>query len=358
MAQPVIEVMGVDVFPDADKLFVIEQQKEFDSSKLTNNTYTFTLNNLTKRYALTHPASIFTGNRWLYTPVKVWDSRGLLVWNGILTNVVPNYNGVPKTALTTKSVLFQIKDTVISYKSSDWETPADVFKNVCEQEGFTQYNNASVSKSISAYTGAGCYLKANIKTADGQKMQNLFDKLSEIGNARVYQYNNEVYFEHWTQDTPHASLFIKDKDLSSDPVIEVDQASIYNQYNIGYCGDAIGVATASVGALSREWYKTKSLPDMSTGSSGEMIYFKNETSAQYIGNGYIYRGHKTLDTTPEPLINITFGLNWDFERVLSIPTHFKFTYRYEDWTDKMFELTHYSVDENTRTITVGGREVQ
>ena len=93
--------------------------------------------------------------------------------------------------------MFKYYERIIVYQSSTWETGADAFKNICDDIGFTAYDDASVNKSISELTEADCYLKVSLQQEDGVTFQSIIEKLGEVTNSDVYTHNNIVYFIHW-----------------------------------------------------------------------------------------------------------------------------------------------------------------
>jgi hypothetical protein len=350
MPKPVLTVLGQNI---TDFLIgglpVIEEQQEFNFDKLISNTFSFVVNNESGKFGLNNAASLFQGNSWMNSEVKCWGWKGNQIWEGVLIDVVPNYQmSPPQTTLTTKMSLFNVKDELIEYESSDWETPANSFQNICDAISFTDYDTTSLQTSINAFTAAGCEWKMNINKSEGQKFQNLVEKIAEYSNTIVYGHLNKLYFQHWTPYTQGANIELLEKDLITKPVIKSHRGTFFNQYNIGYIG---GVATDStLGAVSRNRYKTKEFPQMSTGATSEQIYFKDLTSAQYIGESIIKRGHKTLTTNPTMLSEYTAQIDYEYREFIRVGLLIKQTFAPEEWVSKIFEVINFSIDENTRTI--------
>jgi hypothetical protein len=357
MSKPVLTMLGQDVTRYlTNGLPVVEEQKEFDFAKLINNVFTFEMDNIDSAFSLNNSKSLFHQINWMNQPVTLdgWDGTRLM--SGIITDIAPNYSGgTPKTTIMVKSSLFNYKDINIEYESSDWETPADTFKNICDLIDFTNYNTTAITRSKTIFEENSCYWKVEVKKDDGQKFQSLVEKIAEYSNSRLYSYQDYLYFEHWQPYTGGASLFIEEKDIISKPDIKSNRKILYNQYNIGYIG---GVATDStLGAASRAKYGTLEYPEMSTGDDEEMIYFKDSTSADYIGQSIIRRGHRDLAANPNVLVTSTQTIDYKFKDLMALNVYYKIDFYEESWDGKLFEVIRYAINDNTREISLTGLEV-
>jgi hypothetical protein len=357
MIKPVLTMLGQDVTEYlTGGLPSIEEQKEFDFAKLINNVFTFEMDNIDGAFSLNNEKSLFHQTTWMNQPVTLDGWGGDRLMSGIITDVAPNYSGgTPKTNVTVKSSLFTFKDINIEYTSSDWETPADTFKNICDAIGFDSYNTIAISRSKAAFTENSCYWKVVVEKEDGQKFQSLVEKIAEYSNSRLYSYQDDLYFEHWVQYTGGASLFIEESDIITKPDIKSNRKILFNQYNIGYIG---GVATdATYGASSRGRYGTLEYPEMATGSDEEMIYFKDSVSAKYIGESIILRGHRDLATNPSVLVTSTQTIDYRFKELMALNVFYRIDFTEESWDRKLFEIISYTINDNTREITITGLEV-
>jgi hypothetical protein len=357
MPKPVVTVLGIDITDRVKSLPAITETKEFNFSKITNNTFSFEAENIDGLLGLQNDESIFANTDWYNGAVNITGWQGTALWKSKLIDVAPNYqNRPPTTKITTKSTLYTFKDRKISYTSSTWETPADSFKNICDQEGFTNYDSGSVSQSKSAFVAASCYWKIDINADDGQSFQNTIEKIAETSNSRLYSYLNNLYFRHWTPYNGGASIFIKEKNLRSKPVISNNRNIFYNQYDIGYIGSRVS-DTAGIASASRAKYGITSPGEFATGSVDEMIYYKNLTSAQYIGESIIKRGHKNLSTNPQLLAQIACQVDYEFAPEFNLDSYIKLDFKDEDWNQKLFEILSYTINENTRSLTITALEV-
>ena len=134
---------------------------------------------------------------------------------------------------------------------------------------------------------------------------------------------------------------------------------LVNDYNVDYYESTAptnDAANNNIGSVSRERYGTKSLPEMRSGGSGQ-ITFKDLTSALYICEGYMRRTHANLETLPQPLIQISFQISADFKDFISLETFFKLTLSDESWTNKIFEIFQFQINEDKNTIDIVAVEV-
>jgi hypothetical protein len=357
MSKPVLKILGQDVTKYlSNGIPVAQEQKEFNFSNLINNVFVLEMDNTDGLFGLNNTTSLFYQTDWMNQVVTMTGYDGTQLFTGIITDVAPNYSsGRPKTNVTVKSSLFNSKDYNVEYISADWETPADSFKNICDSIDFNNYSSSSVASSKAQYENNSCYWKVDISKADGQKLQAVLEKIALYSNTRIYNYQDNLYFDHWTSSSPGASLFITERDIITKPNIKSNRKIFYNQYNIGYLG---GIATdTTIGISSRNKYGTVEAPEMSTGDTEELIYFKDLVSAKYIGDSIIKKGHKELQTNPNVLVTSTQQVDYKFKDLIGLNVYFKLDFTEESWDGKLFETIGYSINENTREITLTGLEV-
>ena len=330
--------------------------------KKISNSYTFTVENYDNFFTVNNPKSIFFGTTWLYSTCVIYNRDNEKIWDGIVTQVDRNHN--TKTAnITTKNNLFKVRNELVSYISSDWETPAEAVKNVLDNIGYTGYNEASINTSIDRYTTADCYIKCNINLEDNMTVQAFIEKLADYGNADAYSHLGELYFVHWKPFTGGVSINLntneRDKFRSLPQVAEME-SDLINDYSIGYDGDGGTPATDAdnnnIGNVSRSRYGTHSLPETNSDGDQQIVY-KDLTSAVYIGEGYIRRTHKDLTTDPQPLSKISFNLFSDNKEWITLQSYFRLTFSDENWTNKIFEVFEFTIDEDNDDIKLMAYEV-
>jgi hypothetical protein len=359
MAEPRVLIFGQDIYalgyvPRIDNIL---ERKTFRKDKLVANTYDLTVDNSDDYFSINNSRSPFNNSNWLWTPIQVYNRDEELVWDGNLWRIDRNHN--TKTAvLKSKNAFYEFRKTMIEYESSTWETPATAFKNLCDAYGYTNYNEASVSKSISQYEDAGCYIKCNFNISDNVTFQHAIEKIGEYGNADVYAHLNDTYFVHWVPFTGGVSILLdateRDK-LKSLPIVTEDETTLFNDYSIGYDGDggvaAIDSANGNIGNISRTKWGVHSLPELRSDIDAQIRY-QNLTSAVYIGEGYIRRTHKNLLKQPQPLTAIRFNIFSDNKEWITLQSYFNHTLPDESWTAKTFEVFEFTINEEEDDIEI------
>jgi len=236
-------------------------------------------------------------------------------------------------------------NTKISYTSSDWETPADAAKNILDQEGFTDYNNASFLKSASQLDSNSCYIKCFIEMEDDMSLQQSLEKLAEFGAADCYSHAGNIYYKHWQAFTGGVKVNLSESDIEDSPIVSSAINEIVNDYSIGYDGDANIPATDSanndIGSFSRVKFGTHSLREMG-GGEGTQIQYMDLTSAVYIGEQLIRRTHKNLDNANvSPLQIISSSLSLKHQEWLDLETYYRQSFSDEGWSNKLFEISRF-----------------
>ena len=364
MADPRIIIANQDIYAlgYVSNIAGINEKKTFQKDKLISNTYNLLVENYDNFFSINNSNSLFSGTNWLYEPIQVYNRDEELIWDGVITAIERNHN--TKTAIVkSKNLFFKFRNDKVEYTSSDYETPAIAFKNICDTMGFTGYNEASINTSDALYVAAGCYTKLNINLSDNLSFQHCLEKMGEYGNADVYSHKNEIYYVHWVPFTGGVSVTLnaneKDK-LKSLPIITEEERDLINQYNIGYEGDGGTAATDTgnnnIGLVSRNKLGVHSLREMRS-SDDTQFMFKDLTSAVYIGEGYIRRSQKNLSTDPAPLTKIKFNIFSDNKEWLDLQSYFRLTLPDESWTDKIFEVFEFNISEDNDDISLLAYEV-
>jgi len=362
MALPKVEVFGKDIYDLGlvTNIPGIGEQKTFQKDKLITNSFNITARNHEEFFSIGNPASLFNGADWLYTPVKVTGREGEVIWNGVLTNILRNHES--KTAeLVTKNGLYKLRNERINYSSSTWETGATAFRNIADAIGFTEYNERSVRASDNQLLEAGALMKVNVSIDDNISFQGITEKLAEYSNADAYSHDNEIHFQHWVRFNEPGAVKVKTADLKAFPSVTELEREILNDYSIGYDGDggvpATDAANGNIGVASRTKFGVKSVPELRSGSTDNMIAFKDLTTAVYVGEGYMRRTSKNIETNPLPLTQISFELFSTNREWLTLNSYFKLTFPDEGWTEKIFEVFQFTIDEDNDSIPIVAVEV-
>jgi len=357
MAIPTVVIMGNDIYQDyVEKIINIEEKKSFDKVKLTVNTYKLPVLNRDNQFSLNNPVSMFHGNDWLYTNIKITNKDSVIIWDGSITSI-PRDHKNQTAVIESKDSVFAFRNDLIEYESGSYETGADIFQAICDYAGYTNYNKASVSRSRSLLTNNNCYIKANINKSDQLTFQRAIEKIAILSNAYVFLSENELHFKVWEQYRGGSSIEITDSDFKDGfPTVDEDEASMINDYYIPYDG---GIATDNanndIGALSRSKNQIKVF-NSRTGVDKQFV-FQDLVSAVYIGEGKIRRSHKNLAKNPKPLTFMNFNLFSDFRNRLSLDTYIDISFSREAFENKIFEPFRYTIDENADNISLTVYEI-
>ena len=356
MANPQVIVAGIDLW---DKGYVkdfrsVSQQKSYQKDKLTTNSYSFEARNFDDFFSINNNDSIFVGTDWLYEDVLIKDRNSVTIWDGVLTGITRNHDTKIAT-IHSRDKLFTLRNRIIEYESSDWETIGDAFVNLCTQEGFTTYEKKIAADSIINYTANSCYVKVNINLSDKLTFQQACEKFGEYGNANVFMYNNIMYFDHWVPFSGTADITITDDDFKKKAIVYDNEKDMINDYSIGYYSDndvpATDLNTDNIGINARNRYGTKSLPELRS-SEGQII-FKDKPSASYIGQGAIKRSVANYSKQARPIIGAQFDLFVSkFRDFIDLNTYASITFSDEEWNNKVFEINSFGIDEESDTISI------
>lgn len=357
---PEVNLLGFDLYNlgYVDDIINISEQRTFKKDKLFVNEYKLKVKNFDNFFSIDNNVSLFKNNNWLFTPIIIKNESGEIIWDGIVTDIQADHE--KKIAnVVSKNVLAQYFKYKIEYTSSDWETGAEAFKNICDNIGFTNYNAKSVQDSINLLDYNSCYLKCRFDIEQGITFQQAIEKIAEYSGADCFVNKNDIYFKVWKQYVGGAIGSITENDLISLPKITHLSKEIINQYNIGYDNDGGTPATDDnsndIGLISRNNFGTFELPEMN--GTNSQIIFKDKTSATFVGELYIRRTHKNLLTYPMPLREIDFDLKYDFKYYLDINTYIKLPLSDESWNNKVFEITETVIDSNKNKISITALEV-
>lgn len=353
MVDPQVLTLGMDLFAlgKVDKLANINEKKTFRKDKLISNSYNLEVNNQDDFFSVNNNKSPFKDLIWLYKPITIIDRREIIIWTGIITGIDRDHN-TKKAVIKSKNSLFKFRKQNIEYTSADWETGASAFKNIADNIGFTDYDNASVQKSIDNLT-SNSKLKVNITKDNNMTFQAIAEKLGEYTNSDVYSHNGQINFVHWQAFDGTNKTSLNEKDLKTLPKVTELEKEIINDYRIGYHNDdgtpATDANSNNIGVLSRTKFDTQSLPEMQS-DTGRQISFENKAAAVYIGESYIRRTHKNLSTQPEPLTRIEHDLFSDQQQWIDLNTFYKLTLSDESWTGEPFEIFEFTINEETDNI--------
>ena len=343
------------------KLTDIIEQKTFQKDKLIVNQLVMLVKNFNDFFSLGNPKSLFSNSRWRFQTFRIINRDGEVTWDGILKQIFRDHRR-KMAKIVSVDRLYKFQKRNISYESSDWETPAESFKNLCDQEGFIWYNENSVTDSINQLDEAKCYIWCHFGLANDITFQQACEKLGMIGGADVYTHKNEMYYQHWIPFAGGVKVDLLESDLLKNPIIKDSEKDIVNDYRIGYAGD-LGISTTDsdnnkIGAESRLDinFGTRPFREMN-GRIGNQIEIKDLTGAIYIGEVLIRRTHIDLNGLPRPHDIMDIEIPATHSTWIDLRTYFTQTYRAENWNKKIFEVFKSVRSEDKNNIKLTGYEV-
>jgi len=360
---PQVLLLGQDLYAlrKVSSIFNVEEEKTFRKSKLITNNYVLNVDNEDDFFTPDNQGSIFNGANWRYSELEIIDENGIEIWRGILWDIVRKHEG-KKARLIFKNSYFQYGNNAIVYTSADWETPASAFKNICDQIGFTEYNQKSVTTSDSLFDDNNCFIKIDYTQADGIKFIEAIQKIADFSNSDLYVHLDELYFVHWTPFTGGVKFEIdvdkKGVDASNKvkiaPTVDSPESTLINDYSIDYYDSSGTPATDSannnIGSLSRSKFGTHSLSEFRTGA-GNQIVFKDKTSAVYMGESFIRESHVgDLARTPNIKQRCQLSLFSDHKDLITLGTFVRMNFSDENWSNKIYEVFKFKINREKDQI--------
>jgi len=335
------------------KITELKEKKTFRQQRLTTNTYNLLVDNTDDYFSVGKAGSQFNNSDWRYLSIEIYNEDGNLIWAGVIMDIVRNHSN--KTAvIQCKNTFFSMRNEVVNYTSSDWETPAEAFKNICMSVGFTKYHQKSYQDSHNVLDANSCKVKVNFNTENSVKFLDAVNKIALIGNADIYVHLDELYYVHWTEFTGGVKVQIdgnKRGILKKAPLVSSPENNLINDYSIDYFGSA-GIPVTDtlgdlIGVVSRKKYGVHNQGAVfRTGENSEII-FENITSAKYIGNSLIYKTHRgDLAKQPRPPEKIVVSLFSDNDQWTDLETFFGFSFSDESWDNKTFEMFEFISDDD------------
>ena len=354
---PEIFILGENIFSRTLDFLNVNEMKTFQKSKLITNTYTIPLKNEDDFFTVNNSKSIFNGSNWRYSTVTVNNGDGNKIWEGAIFDIKRNHRN--KTAdIICKNTYFNFRNDIINYQSSTWESGAAAFKNICDAIGFTKYNVASVNASDSQLVDNGCKLKVDIRTEDGKTFIQTVETLAELSNAYLYVHNDELFFVHWQPFTGGITTTINGNRrgvLKEAPIVTSPENEIINEYSIDYYESGKVPATDAnsnvIGLKSRNKFGDYPMSTFRTGSNQQFV-FMDKQSAIYIGEGYMKKTNRNLETEPEPPERNEFVLFADNDEWINLQSFFAFSFEEESWNEQVFETFQFTVDEDGDSLNV------
>ena len=362
ISNPSVIVSGFDIWKKGmmSSFPAVEHQKSFDKDRIFLADLSIDCFNLDHVFSLDNPLSLLYGIKWRGSEVKIKDFDGNKIWDGGLYQVNRDYN-TNAVGLTTKNYLYEDRYARVVYVSSDWETGAEAFENICIAYGITAYDKASVLQSKSYLVSKNCYMKVNLPAstdmASSKNIISVFETIGKMCGTDIFEYAGKFYFRVWQ---PRSALLVKtlisDGDIMESPVVGGNDKILINDYSISYDSDgdvpATDSANGNIGELSRTvngvyCYKVE---------SSDIITLKDLASAIFTGEVAIKQKHRNLATNPQTLNQVVFSMTMESGIYLDLLSFFNLTFSDEGWTEKPFEVFGLRHDFEQKILTITAYE--
>lgn len=365
MQRPEIKILGdtIEIYEKSYGLIDITEYRTLKRDGLFINQITIKFRNFDYWFSANKPSSTFSGNRYEYKSIRLYDRNGIKIWDGLILKIVREYKSKSMNA-TIYSVdrLYRMKDRIVEYESAAWEAPASAAKNIMDNMSFTNYNNGAINESIVIQEAAGISIKCNFNESDETKFNEALNKLAEIGVADCFTFNNDVIYRGWEEFEGGCSISITSSDLISHPKVDTLIGDIVNDYKIKYYGASDFTTDEdndNYGEISRQDDFYGQHQYSFDGSEGNQIMIENLAAAVAIGNNIMKRSHIGLLTNrPRSITTIQFELPFNFRKYLNVTSFLKFTYPAENWDEKIFEVMKTVRSEEKDSLKVLAYEVQ
>lgn len=361
MAEPTVTFLGQDLWAQGyvEDLPNLTERKTFRRDKLISNEYDLIVDNSNNFFSMDNSKSLLNGEVWLYSPIVITGTSEETIWDGIVTKIIRNDD---KAIIKSQNSFYKFRNQAIEYESSDWETGAHAFENICNLVGYTNIDSQSLERSKAILANNNCYIKVNINRSDDVEFQYAIEKIGIYSLADVYAHLNNIYFSVWDETDIFSVIELDESDLLTPPLnIQEENTEVINDFSLGYDGDLNIPITDSagnnIGSASRSFYGTQSLNEADT-SYGNQIRYKRKEAAQFVGEGYIKRTQKKISEVPLPLTRFNTAIPADHREWITLESKFRLTYEPEGWSSKLFEVFEYSINEDINRISLLAYEVE
>ncbi len=359
-AKPRVIVLGnVDLYARGyiNKLNSIKIEKTFRGQKLILNEFDILVKNFGNEFSMDNSKSFFHG---INNPqIDIYDDENTHIFSGKIINI-PRTHKDKTASLKISDTISKKQTQIISYVSTDWETPANAVKNILDNYSVL-YDENALNTSIATYTANSCYIKCVINTDDNLSLQSAIEKIAEIGCADAWIYLDKIYFKAYKPFTGGVKKHLVLDDLNEPPSVDMIFDSLINDYSIKYYGCADTAVTDAgennIGGVSRTKNGTRSLVTID-GKEDTQIMLKDETSAVYIGECYIKKTHRFLSTLALPRQALSFTMPLKNREWVDINTYFRLTFSEEEWTDKLFEIFGVEINMDGSIISILAYDVE
>ena len=275
--------------------------------------------------------------------VKIYVDN-ILLYNGMIKNFPTRTYGTEKTVdlvITSKLYKAFAEDIIVSWLTSDTEpgkTPAQLFEDILTYYGFAQFIDLASLNRAKAYQENNSILcRLNIYSKAQILLFDVLSKLAIAGNARLYSYNNKLYYQIYEPDYLEASAYnITKNDIGESLTITPeDEGETFEDYQI----------TTIAGVATRNTLETKNL------------FNHDFSNSQYLKmlslTGGISLGENIIEDTSRDLEIISFRVPFDFGfNLFNLYDFFNFSYSDEGYDSVYCEVIKKTINQQNNSIDV------
>jgi hypothetical protein len=334
----------------------VTQEKDFAGIKLIDSNYQIEADNVDNYFS-----PIVLANNYQNQKFAIINNFGDYVFNGIIDDMsLSEQNKICR--IQARSLLNENLKKFVEDISTDWEYATEIAKRILDSNSIP-YNKAAMARSENILSENSVELKADFDYSDGTSVRDALEKIAQYSGAFAYVYNNEFYFEIYTQTSEFEPVnidFDNDFDVVKRlPDIRFLTNQIVNDYSVGFLDDGSVPATDTtgnnIGQRSRNRYGSKSWPQVISGDDSGQLQFRNESSAQWLGEQGIKFSHdSTLQYAP---IEASFSLYYEAINKVSLDGYLNLTRSRFNWTNKLFRIISLMIDEQEYNINVTARSI-
>jgi hypothetical protein len=247
----------------------------------------------------THPVSLLYQKKLadMTLQVKRWNN---VVWSGVLEDFTADYNR-KSTTLIGQSLLSQAFNRSARIDTDDL-LPSQAIANILTLHGI-EYDNESFARADAILDDIPLRIRVRPDVLDWQgTLGELLKLICVAGLGRLYlTRNGAIGFDSFSPVTTTVQSFsIDDNDIMEQPVVENDEADIFDGYSI-------------------KWLHSDSPEESGSGTNIQSLDF-SESSAVHVTTqaGAIYIGTQWIELSKESYYRLVINLKKDFALIAKI----------------------------------------
>jgi hypothetical protein len=334
-----------DIYADDRLQFlpsIIQEKGRFDSIPVIND-FNLTLRNDDNKFSRFN-FGFFSGRtieeiREIPVYIIIND---LTVFDGMITNYPQRTYGSEKTvSINISSRLYKAfaEDIIVSWVAGIPKAPAQVFYELMTYYGFQEYVHYPSIQSAKDFQEANSLLVQVDLTSSAQlTLFDVISKLALVGNAKLYSYNNLLYYQIYDPTTTEGTaVSISQDDLGNDglTIEPIDDARKIDDYEIG---TSVGVATRAT--LNRKNIFSQEFND------SQYVVIPSLTSGITLGENIIEDTHRVKE-----LISLSVSFDFGID-LFHLYQYFYLSHSDEGYDNKFCEVISKEIDHQGNKINI------